>query len=84
VVRAANAVQDLYGDEEILPLDADNQSQPESFSIDASPFRIDHFFAKMARLDVNEGTIEARALDKPIPRLLSLTAIARSRIETGR
>jgi hypothetical protein len=84
VVRAANAVQDLYGDEEILPLDADNQSQPENFSIDASPFRLDDFFAKMARLDVNEATIEARALDKPIPRLLSLTAIARSRIETGR
>jgi hypothetical protein len=81
VVRTANSIEDLRGDEEVIDLSDGPGGDAEKLSINASAFRLDAVFAKMTVLDFDEAVVQARALERPVPRLLALTAIARSGIE---
>jgi hypothetical protein len=76
VVRAANSLEAYLGDEDSVDLQQGGSAV--DLSIDGAGFRLDYLFGKMGRIDFNEAVIQARALSKPTPRLLSMHAIARS------
>jgi hypothetical protein len=76
VVRAANSLESYTGDEDSF--DLQEGGSVGNLSIDGSAFRLDDLFEKMGRIDFNEAVIQARALTKPTPRLLSLHSIARA------
>jgi hypothetical protein len=78
VVRAANSLEEYTGDEDSFELQEGGSAG--NLSIDGSAFRLDNLFEKMGRIDFNEAVIQARALTKPTPRLLSMHAIARARL----
>jgi hypothetical protein len=88
VVKAANAVEDLAGDEASLNLGADeNPAEPDagsSFSIEADTFRLDRIFATMARLDFEKAVTEARGLRGKVPQALAHIAAARATLESSR
>jgi hypothetical protein len=81
VVRTANSIEDLQGDEDVIDLSDGHGGDAEKITIDASAFRLDAVFSKMMVLNFDKAVVQARAIERPVPRLLSLTAIARSGIE---
>jgi hypothetical protein len=81
-VRAANAIEDLSGEEsavELFPVASSDEDDEDavSFAIDADAFRLDELFATMARLDSTRAFIEARTLKGRLPRAYVLIAAAR-------
>jgi hypothetical protein len=77
IVRTANSIEDFRGDEEELDL-MDGGSTNEKLSVDISSIRLETVFSKVAQLDFEEAATQARALESPIPRLLSLNAVAKT------
>jgi len=79
IVRTANSIEEFRGDEEELDLMNDGSaSTNEKLSVDISSIQLDTVFSKVARLDFEEAATQARALERPIPRLLSLNAVAKT------
>src|SRR5207302_1772156 len=65
IVRAANSIEDLRGDEEELDLMNDgNASTNEKLSVDISSIQLETVFSKAARLDFQEAATQARALER--------------------
>jgi hypothetical protein len=79
IVRTANSIEEFRGDEEELDLMNDGSaSTNEKLSVDISSIQLDTIFSKVALLDFEEAATQARALERPIPRLLSLNAVAKT------
>jgi hypothetical protein len=79
IVRTANSIEEFRGDEEELDLMNDGSaSTNEKLSVDISSIQLDTVFSKVALLDFEEAATQARALERPIPRLLSLNAVAKT------
>ena len=79
IVRTANSIEEFRGDEGELDLMNDgNASTNEKLSVDISSIQLDTVFSNVARLDFEEAATQARALERPIPRLLSLNAVAKT------
>lgn len=84
LVKAANAVEDYTGDEDSLAINATTDSvadEVDHFSVEAEAFRLDGIFATMARLDYKKALMEARALERDVPRAFAQIAIARTMLE---
>ncbi|MBV9960541.1 MAG: hypothetical protein JO360_19085, partial [Acidobacteria bacterium] len=87
VVRAANAVEDYAGDEDAIEIAlddsrADSAEALEPLGIADEVFRLDVFFATMARLDEEKALTSARTLGSERARAFALLAIAKVMLNT--
>ena len=78
-VQSANSIDGFRGDEETLALTTDsNLPASDRLSVDISSIQLETVFSKVAKLNFDEAAAGARSIDGPIPRLLSLNAVART------
>jgi hypothetical protein len=82
IVRAANALEDYAGDEDAIEIAldesyADSAEAVEPLGIRDEVFRLDGFFATMARLDEEKALTAARTLGSERARAFALLAIAK-------
>jgi hypothetical protein len=87
VVRAANALEDYAGDEDTIEIaldesHADAAEAFEALGIEDEVFRLDHFFATMARLDEEKALTTARTLGSERARAFAMLAIAKVMLNT--
>jgi hypothetical protein len=84
VVKAANGVEDLAGDELSLDILADeslSEDEAAELSIASEAFRLERIFEKMAHLDFNKALASARLLERDVPRAFALLSVARAQLE---
>lgn len=86
VVGAANAFDDLAGDEDSIEIDPgenDIFEALETLSVESDVFRVDGLFETMAQLDYEKALTLARSIGRETPRAFASLAIARVMLNSG-
>jgi hypothetical protein len=87
VIGAANACENLVGDEDSIDIDTvgnDGDENVEQLNIESDVFRIDGLFEAMAQLDYEKALISARSLGRELPRAFASLAISKAMLKNDK
>lgn len=87
IVKATNALEDYFGNEDSLLIASGKDQSIETneaadFSVASTDFRIDAIFKLLARKDFDRAVTQANALYGELPRAFARIAIARAAFES--